>query len=67
MPGQDSATPFTPGTIVEVRNQFDGSWCPGFEIDQAVGDGYIVRRCRDGAVLPQRFPSGKVRVPGATT
>jgi hypothetical protein len=62
----DSVVPLEPGTIVEVRNRFDGSWCPGFQIDQAVADEYIVRRCRDGAVLPETFPPARVRAPGGS-
>lgn len=56
--------PFPPGTIVAVRNRFDGSWCPGFQVDQAGPDGYILRRCRDGAVLARPFASALVRAPG---
>ena len=63
MTADDGTLPFLPGTIVEVRNRFDGSWCPGFEVDQAGPDGYILRRCRDGAVLPNRFASALVRAP----
>jgi hypothetical protein len=61
MPANERVLPLEPGTFVEVRNRFDGSWCPGFEIDRAVGDEYIVRRRRDGALLPKAFPSGMVR------
>jgi len=63
MAENDGIMPLQPGTFVEVRNQFDGTWCPGFQVDQASPEGYIVRRCRDGAVLPKRFASGLVRAP----
>jgi hypothetical protein len=63
MAADDGIMPLQPGAVVEVRNQFDGAWCPGFQIDQASPDGYIVRRCRDGAVLPKTFASGLVRAP----
>jgi hypothetical protein len=48
----DESTRLESGAFVEVRNRFDGAWCPGFQIDRAVADGYIVRRCPEGAVLP---------------
>jgi hypothetical protein len=64
MSAKQSALSFEPGTLVEVRNGFDGSWCPGFQVDHAVGNGYIVRRCRDGAVLPKEFPTAAVRATG---
>jgi hypothetical protein len=51
-----------PGATVEVRNRFDGGWCPGFAVEQAATGQYVLRRCRDGAVLPWRFPSSSVRV-----
>jgi hypothetical protein len=61
MSADDASMPFPPGTIVEVRNRFDGSWCPEFEVDRAGPEGYTLRRCRDGAVLPNRFASALVR------
>jgi hypothetical protein len=61
MTAPGNVKPLKPGTFVEVRNRFDGSWCPGFQVDQAGPDGYTVRRCRDGAVLPETFASGMVR------
>lgn len=51
------------GAFVEVRNRFDGSWCPGFQVEQALPDGYLVRRCRDGALLPGAFAAAAVRAP----
>jgi hypothetical protein len=59
----DESTRLESGAFVEVRNRFDGAWCPGFQIDRGVADGYIVRRCRDGAVLPEAFALGAVRPP----
>lgn len=52
------------GAFVEVRNRFDGSWCPGFQVARTVADGYVVRRCRDGALLPGAFVAASVRAPG---
>ncbi len=48
--------PLDPGARVEVRNRFDGSWAPGFEVVEDAGDGYRLRRCSDGAMLPITFP-----------
>jgi hypothetical protein len=47
-----------PGTRVEVRNRFDGSWAPGFELAEPNDDrGWHVRRLSDGSVLPSPFPT----------
>lgn len=51
----------TPGTKVEVRNSFDGRWSKGFEICDANGDGYRLRRLSDGSVLPRTFAGDLVR------
>jgi hypothetical protein len=56
-------TPLASGAFVEVRNRFDGAWCPGFQVERAVADGYLVRRCRDGALLPEAFAVAAVRAP----
>lgn len=61
MPGDNVTLP--PGTFVEVRNRFDGAWCPGFQVDGVGPDGYILRRCRDGALLPKPFAPRLVRAP----
>lgn len=51
-----------PGARVEVRNRFDGSWAPGFEIAEPMaGDGWHVRRLSDGRVLPSSFPREELR------
>jgi hypothetical protein len=53
-----------PGTAVEVRSRFDGGWCHGFEVaealDTAAGVAYRVRRVSDGAVLPALFRPDEV-------
>ena len=51
----------TPGTKVEVRNGFDGRWSKGFEILDANGEGYRLRRLSDGSVLPRTFGDDLVR------
>lgn len=50
------------GAFIEVRNRYDGSWCPGFQVERALTNGYVVRRCRDGALLPGAFDAAAVRV-----
>jgi hypothetical protein len=51
-----------PGTRVEVRSTFDGSWIEGFEVVTDDGDdGYQLRRLSDGEVLPVPFPRDGVR------
>lgn len=51
----------SPGTGVEVRNGFDGSWAKGFEVAEADEQGYRVLRCSDQAVLPRTFTVDEVR------
>jgi hypothetical protein len=55
--------PLELGAVVEVRNHFDGAWCPGFQVERALEDGYVVRRCRDGALIPGSFAAAAVRAP----
>jgi len=50
-----------PGTGVEVRNGFDGSWSKGFEVTTIEDGGYRVIRCSDRAVLPRTFSDDEVR------
>jgi hypothetical protein len=50
-----------PGTKVEVRKRFDASWARGFEVADAVEDGYVIRRLSDGHVLPTPFALDDVR------
>ena len=57
------------GQPVELRNEFTGSWAPGFEVVDVVTvrrhDGpaveYRVKRCSDGSVLPALFSPRRVR------
>ena len=49
------------GSRVEVRNRFDGSWSPGFEVSAVVDGGYRIRRRSDGSELPAEFDSDDVR------
>ena len=50
-----------PGTRVEVRSRFDQRWSRGFEIVDAEGDGYRIRRLSDGEELPVVFGADEVR------
>jgi hypothetical protein len=51
-----------PGTHVEVRSTFDGSWVRGFEVAGVDADGcYRLRRLSDGEVLPTPFVADAVR------
>jgi hypothetical protein len=52
-----------PGTRVEVRSTFDGSWVSGFEVVATEEDGKAItlRRLSDGEVLPEPFPKDAVR------
>ncbi|HYV60497.1 MAG TPA: hypothetical protein VFA62_10555 [Acidimicrobiia bacterium] len=61
IPGEDAR--LESGALVEVRNRFDGSWSPGFQVERALTDAYVLRRCRDGALLPGAFAAAAVRAP----
>ncbi|MEY2474981.1 MAG: hypothetical protein QOG87_296 [Actinomycetota bacterium] len=50
-----------PGTRVEVRQRFDQHWSRGFEVADAVDDGYKLKRLSDGSVLPVVFDEDEVR------
>jgi len=50
-----------PGTRVEVRRRFDGSWTRGFEVAEALSGGYRLLRASDNSVLPTEFDFGEVR------
>jgi hypothetical protein len=50
-----------PGTTVEVRNGFDGSWSRGFAVEATGPGGYRLRRLSDGEVLPRAFDGETVR------
>ncbi len=52
------------GTHVEVRNRFCASWSRGFEVAEATGEGYRLRRQSDRYVLPAEFRANEVRPAG---
>lgn len=50
-----------PGAHVEVRDRFERHFWPGFEITEATGNGYRVRRMSDGSELPAVFGFEEIR------
>jgi hypothetical protein len=52
---------YEPGTRVEVRRRFDGSWTRGFEVAETSVEGVRVRRLSDNSVLPVEFSWNDVR------
>ena len=50
-----------PGTRVDVRNRFVGTWSHGFEVAEELAEGYRLRRLSDNSVLPDVFPSDDIR------
>ncbi|MGH9029925.1 MAG: hypothetical protein ACRDV4_09960 [Acidimicrobiales bacterium] len=52
-----------PGTRVDVRTRYVGTWSRGFEVAEHVkGNGYRVKRVSDGSILPEPFSSEEVRL-----
>ena len=56
-----------PGSAVDVRSRFDGTWNGGFAVAEVVTNGegltelrYRLRRQSDGAVLPRLFSGQEV-------
>jgi hypothetical protein len=54
-------TPLAPGTKVDVRNRYQGTWVRGFEIAEVTEDGYRIRRLSDGSTLGELFVRDDVR------
>ena len=54
-------TPLAPGTKVDVRNRFQGTWVRGFEIAEVTNEGYRIRRMSDGSVLGELFSRDDLR------
>lgn len=50
-----------PGTRVDVRSRYLGSWARGFEVVERLPDGFMIRRLSDGSVLPDVFEPDDVR------
>jgi len=69
MPTTDPSTTADPqgsalrvGASIEVHNDFNGRWVPGFAIAETGGHRCRIRRTSDSAVLPVWFDTDDVRV-----
>jgi hypothetical protein len=60
-PDQNARSPLTPGTKVDVRNRYQGTWVRGFEIAEVTTNGYRIRRMSDGSTLGDLFSRNDVR------
>ena len=54
-------SPLAPGTKVDVRNRYQGTWVRGFEVADVTETGYRIRRLSDGSILPELFIREDVR------
>jgi hypothetical protein len=61
-PGPEPRPRIEPGTAVEVRNRFDGTWARGFSVADVDPEGaYLIRRTSDGSILPGSFARDAIR------
>jgi hypothetical protein len=60
-PDPNARSPIAPGTKVDVRNRYQGTWVRGFEVAEVADGGYRIRRLSDGSVLGELFPRDEVR------
>jgi hypothetical protein len=60
-PDAGARTPLAPGTRVDVRNRYQGTWVRGFEVAELTDEGYRIRRLSDGSVLAEAFSRDDVR------
>jgi hypothetical protein len=60
-PESNPRSPLAPGTKVDVRNRYQGTWVRGFEVAEVRDDGYRIRRLSDGSVLGELFSRDDVR------
>lgn len=61
-PEADEDEAFEPGTRIDVRDRFQGTWSRGFAVREVTEDGrYRVQRVSDGSVVPGTFASTTVR------
>ena len=60
-PKASSREALAPGTAVDVRSRYVGSWSSGFEVAEPLKDGYRILRVSDGSVLPDVFTNDDVR------
>jgi hypothetical protein len=54
-------TPLAPGTKVDVRNRYQGTWVRGFEVAEVAKEGYRIRRLSDGSTLGELFSRDDLR------
>jgi hypothetical protein len=60
-PDPNLRTPLAPGTQVDVRNRYQGTWVRGFEVAEFTEQGYRIRRLSDGSILGELFSRDDVR------
>jgi hypothetical protein len=60
-PDPTARSPLAPGTQVDLRNRYQGTWTRGFEVAEATEEGYRIRRLSDGVVLSELFSRDDVR------
>jgi len=60
-PEAQARSPLSPGTKVDVRNRYQGTWVRGFEIAEVTSNGYRIRRLSDGTTLGDLFSRDDVR------
>jgi hypothetical protein len=60
-PDPNARSPLAPGTRVEVRNRYQGTWTRGFEVAECTESGYRIRRLSDGSILGELFSRDDVR------
>jgi len=59
---RDTSGHIEPGTRVDVRTRYVGTWSHGFEVAEFIdGNGYRVRRVSDGSILPEPLSTEEVR------
>jgi hypothetical protein len=60
-PDPNARSPLAPGTAVDVRNRYQGTWVRGFEVAEFTYGGYRIRRLSDGSILGDLFTRDDVR------
>ena len=60
-PDPNARSPLAPGTAVDVRNRYQGTWVRGFEVAEFTDGGYRIRRLSDGSILGDLFSRDDVR------
>ena len=60
-PDLNARSPLAPGTRVDVRNRYQGTWTRGFEVAEFTEAGYRIRRLSDGSILGELFSRDDVR------